>query len=231
MQENLQKVKERDKNMKNLNIIIRPETENDYYRTEEVAREAFWNLYCMGAEEHYILHKMRSHKDFIKELSFVIEVNGIIEGGIFYTHSKIVLNENIYPTITFGPVFISPKYHRQGLGRQLITYSIEKAKKMNYCAILTLGYDYHYKPYGFCGGKKYNICMQDGKFYKGLLVLPLFENALEQKSGMAVFSDVFDVDKKNVEDFDIKFLQKEKKVLQCQFEYQKACVALDEQIY
>ena len=61
----------------------------------------------------------------------------------------------------------------------MITHSIEKAKVMGYSAILTLGYPYHYAPYGFRGGKKYDISMPDGKFYTGLLVLPLRENALE----------------------------------------------------
>lgn len=58
---------------------------------------------------------------------------------------------------------------------------------MGYLAVLTLGYLYHYKTYGFLGGKNYNISMTDGKFYKGLLVLPLFEGALDDMSGYAEF--------------------------------------------
>ena len=54
----------------------------------------------------------------------------------------------------------------------MTTHSIEIAKVMGYSAILTLGYPYHYAPYGFRGGKKYGISMPDGKFYTGLLVLP-----------------------------------------------------------
>lgn len=136
-----------------MNIVVRNEETKDYRRTEEVAREAFWNLYFPGAAEHYVVHQMRSHTDFIPELAFVIEVDGIVEGAIFYTHSKIVTEQGEFPTISFGPVFISPKYHRQGLGRNLITHSIQKAKEMGYSAILILGYPYHYEPYGFCGGK------------------------------------------------------------------------------
>ncbi len=133
-----------------MNIIIRNELERDYKRVEEVARDAFWNLYLPGASEHVVVNKIRNHKDHIKELTFVIEVNGNIEGGIFYTHSKVILeNGNKIDTISFGPVFISPVFHRKGLGRKLITHSIEKAKEMGVNAIMTLGYPYHYKPYGF----------------------------------------------------------------------------------
>ena len=69
--------------------------------------EAFWNLYFPGAAEHYVVHKMRSHPDFIQELAFVIEVDGTVEGAIFYTHSKVVTPDGEFPTISFGPVLIS----------------------------------------------------------------------------------------------------------------------------
>ena len=48
-----------------MNIIVRNEEPKDHRRTEEVAREAFWNLYFPGATEHYVVHKMRAHPDFI----------------------------------------------------------------------------------------------------------------------------------------------------------------------
>ena len=215
--------------VKNLDINIRNEEPKDYRRVEEVAREAFWNLYFPGCHEHFVIHKMREHDDFIKELTFVIKVDGQVEGGIFYTHSKIVSKDNPeYKTITFGPVFISPKFHRKGLGKKLITHSIEVAKEMGYRAILTLGYPYHYKPYGFVGGKKYNISMPDGKFYKGLLVLPLYEGALDNISGYVVFSDVFDVTEEEVEEFDRSFPPKEKKYQASQDEYEVASSMLDE---
>ena len=211
-----------------MNILIRNEERRDYRRTEEVAREAFWNLYFPGASEHYVVHKMRSHPDFIKELAFVIEIDGIVEGAIFYTHSRIVTSDGDFPTVSFGPVFISPEYHRQGMGRKLITYSIAKATEMGYTSILTLGYPYHYEPYGFCGGKKYGISMPDGKFYIGLLALPLQENALKDRNGYVVFSDALEAEEADILAFDAAFPEKEKKVLPCQQEYEIACAMLDE---
>ena len=62
---------------------------------------------------------------------------------------------------------------------------LENAKEMGYSVILTLGYPYHYEPYGFRGGKKYDISMPDGKFYTGLLVLPLRKTALDGIHGYA----------------------------------------------
>ena len=57
------------------NITIRLETKNDYRAVEELTREAFWNIYKPGADEHYYVHKMRSHPDFIPELAFVLVPN------------------------------------------------------------------------------------------------------------------------------------------------------------
>ena len=212
-----------------MEIKIRNEEPEDYRVVEEIAREAFWNLYFPGCHEHFVVHKMRQHQDFIKELSFVIEVDGKVQGAIFYTYSKIVSEDNIeYETISFGPVFISLEHHRKGLGRMLITHSIKTAREMGHRAILTLGYPYHYEPYGFSGGKKYNVSMPDGKFYKGMLVLPLYQGALDDISGHAIFSDVLEADDNKVEEFDRSFPEKEKRYQESQKEYETATSMIDE---
>lgn len=212
-----------------MNIVIRREEEKDYRRVEEIAREAFWNLYFPGTDIHAVVNKLRRSPDFIKELTYVIEVNGEVEGAIFYTNSKIIDKNKIeHKVISFRPVFISQKFHRQGLGRKLITYTIEKAKEMGYRAIITLGYPYHYEPYGFLGGKRYGISMPDMNFYKGLLVLPLSEGALENISGYVLFSEDLEATPEEIEEFDKNFPYKEKGFQESQIEYEKACAELDE---
>jgi len=54
-----------------IGLLIRKECENDYRQVEELTREAFWNLHVPGCDEHYLVHVMRSHSDFIPELDFV----------------------------------------------------------------------------------------------------------------------------------------------------------------
>lgn len=212
-----------------MNINIRHEDQSDFRKVEEVTREAFYNLYVPGCSEHLVVHNIRGHKDHIKELSYIILVEGEIAGSIYYTHSKVVgWNGRETKTISFGPVSIDPKYHRMGLGRKLIAHSIEEAKRLEYNAILTLGYSYHYEPYGFSGGKKYSIAMEDGKFYKGLLVRPLYKDALKGVSGCAKFSDVLEVTEKEIENFDGTFPKKERCIKESQKEFEIACVQLDE---
>ena len=48
------------------NITIRLEQTSDYRETEEVVREAFWNVYSPGCTEHYLLHTMRGSTGFVR---------------------------------------------------------------------------------------------------------------------------------------------------------------------
>ena len=69
------------------NLTIRLETEKDYRTVEELTREAFCNVYKPGEDEHYYVHQMRKHPDFIPELAFVLELDDNIVGNIMYTSS------------------------------------------------------------------------------------------------------------------------------------------------
>ena len=47
-------------------VIIRNEKESDYSIVEEITRKAFYNRYTPGCFEHYLVHIMRNHEDFIR---------------------------------------------------------------------------------------------------------------------------------------------------------------------
>lgn len=42
-----------------MNPVIRPENEGDYKEVENMTREAFWNLYRPGCDEHLLAHRLR----------------------------------------------------------------------------------------------------------------------------------------------------------------------------
>ena len=44
-----------------MDIKLRIEQPSDYNETENVTREAFWNHFSPGCDEHYLLHIMRNH--------------------------------------------------------------------------------------------------------------------------------------------------------------------------
>lgn len=117
--------------MKDNKITIRLETENDYRETENLTREAFWNVYRLGCMEHYVLHCYRSDPAFVPELDFVMELDGELIGQIIYVRSEIVCDDGRkVPIMTFGPIGIAPDYKRKGYGKRLLDYSMGKAKEM-----------------------------------------------------------------------------------------------------
>jgi len=96
-----------------MDILIRNETENDYRAVEEITREAFWNLYFPGCHEHYLVHIMRDHADFLKELDFVAECDGKIVGNIMYTKAWLVDETGKeMDIVSFGPISVLPEYQR-----------------------------------------------------------------------------------------------------------------------
>ena len=67
-------------------MIIRREEKEDIRVVEELIRDAFWNVYGPGATEHYVAHRLRSHKDFVKEHEYkhVIIKSGRYKNGIYH---------------------------------------------------------------------------------------------------------------------------------------------------
>ena len=129
---------------------IRLELPQDYREVENLTREAFWNVYCPGCKEHYVLNQYRNNPDFIPELDFVMEEEGRIIGHVMYSKAAIVLEDGTnHPAWTFGPISIHPDYKRKGYGLKLLNYSLEEARKMGIGVLCMEGNIDFYKHAGF----------------------------------------------------------------------------------
>lgn len=199
--------------MKNNDFIIRRETKNDYREVENLAREAFWNLSEPGCFEHYFIHIMRDHEDFIPELDYVIELDGKIIGSIMYCKSMLRDENGIEKNIiTMGPICIHPEYQRKGYGKALLEYTFKIAAEMGYDTVINFGNPDNYVARGYKSCRKYNVCFEGDIFPAALLVKVLKDDALD---GRKWFYYPSDVDKpcdetKAVEEFDKLFPPKEK---------------------
>ena len=205
------------------NLTIRLETEKDHRAVEELTREAFWNVYKPGADEHYFVHKMRRHPDFIPALAFVLEQEGKIIGNIMYTKAWLEDETGEKKEIlSFGPLCVAPKYQRQGLSKLLIEHSFEVARKLGYDVNVIFGNPGNYVGRGFVSCKKKNICfVADGNFPTALLVCELVPGVLEGKKWRYLPSAAADCceDIAAVETFDATFPYKEKKWMSSQEEF------------
>lgn len=193
-------------------LSVRNETANDYEIVERIMRNAFWNLYVPGCDEHYLAHIMRRHEDFIPELDFVIELNGQVIGNVMYTKSMLIDKSGEQKQIlTFGPVGILPAFQRRGYGKILLEHSFEKALELGYDVIVIMGSPDNYVGRGFKCCKKFNVSMEDGSYPFALLVKELIPGVLDGRQWYYYESLVYHVDKMEAEKFDQLFEVKEKK--------------------
>ncbi len=204
-------------------INIRLETEDDYRAVEELTRNAFWNVYKPGADEHYYVHMMRKHPDFIPELAFVLEKDGAIIGNIMYVKAWLEdASGKRKEVVSFGPLCVAPGYQRQQLGKLLIEHSFGVARKMGYDVNIIFGNPGNYVSRGFVSCKKKNVSgFQKGNFPTSLLVCELVPGALDGKEWTYFPSTAADCcnDTAAVEAFDQDFPPKEKKWMPSQEEF------------
>lgn len=201
-------------------IIIRNENEADYALVEEITRKSFYNLYVPGCIEHYLVHIMRSHEDFIPELDFVIEVDNKVIGNIMYTKAKMIDESGKEKSIlTFGPVCIMPEYQRRGYGKMLLEHSFHQGLALGYDVIVIFGNPSNYLARGFKSCKKYNICLENGTYPAAMLVKELKPEALDGRKWIYYDSPVMNIDEQEAERFDDRLEKMEKKTQPSQEEF------------
>ena len=143
--------------MKN-DCIIRLETSKDHAKVEHLVQESFWNVYRPGCLEHYVLHCLRDDPDFIPELDFVMEKDGMIIGQNIFMRASIAADDGrSIPILTIGPICIAPELKRQGYGKVLLDYSLEQAAKLGAGAVCFEGNIDFYGKSGFTYASNYGI--------------------------------------------------------------------------
>lgn len=193
-------------------IILRNETPSDYETVENLTREAFWNQYAPGCNEHYLLHVMRDSDAFICELDVVAEVDGKIVGNIVYTEAQIVgENGECHDVISFGPIAVLPEFQGKGIARRLIEHTSQLAQAMGYRAILIYGDPDLYSRFGFAPAEEYGIGTPDNMYAAALQAFELCPGALAECEGRFYESSAFEVDPQAAEEFDRGFPDKERK--------------------
>lgn len=191
---------------------IRNERVADYKTVEDITRKAFYNVYVPGCMEHYLVHIMREHEDFVPELDLVAELDGEIIGNIMYTKAKLTDSQGDEKEIlTFGPVSILPRYQRKGYGKMLIEESLERAVRLGYDAVVIFGSPANYVSCGFECCKKYNVCVEGGKYPAAMLVKELKPGALDGRKWQYSDSPVMNVDEKKAAAYDDSLEKMEKK--------------------
>ena len=194
--------------------IIRLEKPEDYRKTENLVREAFWNVYMPGCSEHYVLHTLRDNPDFVRELDFVMESGGSLIGQNIFMKTVIEKDDgSAVPVLTMGPICITPSLKRRGYGKKLLDFSLEKAKEMGFGAVLFEGNIGFYGKSGFDYASKFGIRYHDlpeGADSSFFLCKELQKGYLDSVTGVYQTPNGYYVSNEDVEEFDKSFPKKEK---------------------
>ncbi len=194
--------------------IIRPERADEYREIEELVRESFWNVYRPGCSEHYVIHVLRDDPAFVKELDFVMEIDGRQIGQNMFMRTVINADDgrNI-DVLTMGPICIAPELKRKGFGKKLLDYSLEQAVQMGFGAVLFEGNIDFYGKSGFDFARKFGIRyhdMPEDADQSFFLCRELIPGYLDGVTGVYRTPQGYYVDDMDVEEFDKGFPRKEK---------------------
>ena len=196
---------------------IRLEKEEDYRDVEALVREAFWNVYRPGCSEHYVIHVLRDDPAFVKELDFVMELDGKLIGQNMFMKTVINADDGrVISVLTMGPICVTPELKRRGYGKALLDYSLAKAAELGYGAVLFEGNIGFYGKSGFDYSRKFGIRYHDlpqeadSSFF---LCKELMPGYLDGVTGVYQTPQGYYVNDSDVEEFDKSFPHKEKLTL------------------
>lgn len=194
--------------------IIRLERKEEHREVEYLVREAFWNVYRPGCLEHYVLNQLRNDPAFVPELDLVMEKDGEIIGQNMFMWAIIKADDGRdIPIMTMGPICIAPEFKRQGHGKILLNYSLEKAAELGCGALCFEGNINFYGKSGFTFARDFGIRYHglpedaDSSFF---LCKELIPGYLDGITGEYAPPQGYFVDEEEATEFDKAFPYKEK---------------------
>lgn len=191
-------------------IKLRQEVPNDYFETEHVIRDAFWNHYTPACNDHYLIHIMRNCPAFVPELDIVAVDGKKIVGNVMCLKSYIMGdNGERYEVLSLGPVGVLPAYQKKGIGGRMIAHTKEIAKKLGFRGILLCGDPDYYTHQGFAAAEKYGIRNSENMYADALHACELYEGAFRNVKGCYYENEIYNVDEKLVKEYDKLFPPKD----------------------
>ena len=200
--------------------IIKPATQKDFKITENLTREAFWNIYKPGCDEHLVLNKLRNSKSYVSELDLVAVFENRIVGHIISTKAKVIDSQDFEnEVLCVGPVSVIPEFQKSGIGSKLIKESIKVAKELGSQGMILYGNPEYYHRFGFINAKNYGISTKDGQNFEPFMALELLKESLNNVHGKFFEDEDFTTNEKELEEFEKQFPFKEKLITDTQLKF------------
>ncbi|MEA4862538.1 MAG: GNAT family N-acetyltransferase [Victivallaceae bacterium] len=190
-------------------ITIRNENREERRTIENLVREAFWDVFKPGCDEHYLLHLLREVPAFLPALDFVAEIDGKPAGFCCSSRGKIAVapGENL-EVVVLGPIGVLPEVQGKGIGSALVERTLTDAAEAGFGAVVLYGNPAFYGRFGFEPGEKFGVSDVSGDFCPALLVNELKPGFV--KPGKFSEDPVFMIAEADAAGFDTGFAPKTK---------------------
>lgn len=199
-------------------VEIRKERPEEYRQTECMTRRAFFNKYRQGCDEHYLVHVLRKHPDYLPGLSRVAVLNGRIIGAILYSKSWVIDGEKKHETVTFGPLCVDPEYQGCGVGEMLIKETLPLAADAGSPGVIIFGEPDYYPRHGFKTNDHFSITTADGKNFNAFMGCEAVPGGFAGITGRFHESSAFEkIDQADVDAFDLEFPPMDRMYFPCQW--------------
>ena len=96
-----------------------------------------------------------------------------------------------------------------GVGSALMRHSIAEATRLGYRAIIFYGHPDYYPRFGFRRASRYGIVSSGGGSWDALMAMELYDRALDGVTGRYIEDEVYEVDPKEMAEFEKEFPYKE----------------------
>ena len=200
-----------------MELFFREAEEKDFKESGELTRDAFWDVYKPGCDEHFVLYKIRNSEGYIQELDIVAVAGEKLIGHIICTKAKVIVPAGTaHLVLCAGPLSIKPAYQRKGYGSKLMEYCIEKARDSGYSGMILFGNPDYYHRFGFRNAADFGITTKEGVNFEPFMAKELQPDGLKGIQGKFFEDEVYSTDEAALKEFETRFPYREKHILPIQ---------------
>ena len=169
-------------------LIVRPETVDDFPTVREVVNVAFQND---DEGEADLIDALRAEPGYTPELSLVAELNGAVVGHIIFSDAYVDMDNGRVSAISLGPLAVHPEWQRQGIGSRLVEEGLAAGRRLGHRIAVVIGHSTYYPRFGFLRARPLGIEMALGRREESRMIIELAPGALDGVRGTVYFSPAF----------------------------------------
>lgn len=167
---------------------IRTARPGDYSFVYSVVNQAF-----NQKGESGLIERLRKDPAFIPELSLVAELDNQVVGHILFSRLHILSGTKMHLSLALAPISVLPAYQKQGIGKSLMEFGLQRAKEMGETSVIVLGHPAYYPKFGFKPSSIWGISCPLEVPDNAFMALELKRGCLEGVKGMVKYADAFGI--------------------------------------